>query len=300
MLRNLINFATVLLLAALAACAPSPGAPPDEATQPPAAAPSATPEASETPAPTATLIAAATTTPLPGALVPDWTSTSPDGQWTATAYTADLFAGGDYYTRLRVEGSTGAQVWTPVDEWRPMGLGFTLPALLQWSADGRRLYFTNLPHPDGCSQFVNGGDLQVLDLATGQVTELMPEQGLWLALSPDEARLAYIGYGDRGLVIRDLATRQEQPISVPRPSEGAPLGAVGWAPDGRAVALTAAHDQCSLGGPRSVLVANLETGVVETVVDADSWSATSIRWDEAGLVVVNRDGVETVIEIQTS
>jgi hypothetical protein len=259
-----------------------------------------TPPARETPAPTATLIAAVKPTTVPGALVVDWTSTSPDGQWTATAYTADLFEGGDYYTRLRVEGSTGAQVWTPVDERRPMGLGFTLPALLQWSADGQRLYFTNMPHPDGCSQFVNGGDLQVLDLATGQVTELMPEMGLWLALSPDEARLAYIGYGERGLVIRDVATGQEQAASAPRPSEGAPLGAVVWAPDGRAVALTAAHDQCNLDGPRSVLVVNLETGVVETVVDADALSATSIRWDEAGLVVVNRHGVETVIETQTS
>jgi hypothetical protein len=87
---------------------------------------------------------------------------------------------------------------------------------------------------------------------------------------------------------------------VPRPSEGAPLGAIVWAPDGRALALTAAHTQCDFDGPRSVLVVNLETGEVQTVVSADPLSATSIRWVEAGLVVVNRDGVETTIETPTS
>lgn len=54
-----------------------------------------------------------------------------------------------------------------------------------------------------------------------RVTELMPEQGLWLGLAPDEMRLPYIGYGDRGLVIRDRVTGQEAQVAMPSPTEEA-------------------------------------------------------------------------------
>lgn len=254
----------------------------------------------ETPRPTVTAIGVSTPTPMPGELQVDWTSTSPDGQWTATALSANLFQGESYYVRVRVEGSAGAQAWMPVSEWRPMGLGFTLPGLLQWSADGTRLYFTNVPHPDGCSLFVNGGDVQSLDLATGQVTELMPEQGLWLALSPNETQVAYIGYGDRGLIIRDLATGQERPIDIPRPVPSATMGAIVWAPDGSALALTASHDPCGIDGVTSVFVVDLATGAVRTLVDSAEQGAVTVRWEPTGqVVVVDRNRVETWLEADT-
>lgn len=299
------------LLALAAACAPlAPGGQAPEATVAPTEAAPATetlptqtapPGPTDTPRPTPTVIAVATTTPAPGALDLDWTSTSPDGQWTATALTGNLFEGESYYVRLRVEGSTGAQVWVPVDEWRPMGLGYTTLGLLQWSADGQRLYFTNVPHPDGCSLYVNGGDVQVLDLRTGQVTELMPEQGLWLALSPDETRLAYIGYGMRGLVIRDLATGQEQSVALERPVPDAPLGAMVWAPDGSALALTASHDVCGIEGTTSILHVDLATGEVRTLVDADARGLTTVAWpDELGQVVLHdANGVEWWVDVES-
>jgi hypothetical protein len=286
------------LLAALAACAPL--APVPQATVPPRQASTALPTNTPPPRPTATMIAVTTSTPDPGALTLDWTTTSPDGQWTATSVNARLNTGQDYYVRLRVEGAAGAEVWTAVEEWRPFGMGYTLPGPVQWSADGQRFYFTNVPHPDGCLMFVNGGDLHMLDLNTGQVTALMPEQALWIALAPDETRLAYIGYGERGLILRDLATGQEQSVAVEKPTDLAGLGAMLWSPAGTALVLTAAHEQCAPGAAHSIFHVDIATGAVRTLVDGDPRGLTTVAWPEVERVQLeDKDGAVWWLDVAT-
>jgi hypothetical protein len=148
--------------------------------------------------------------------------------------------------------------------------------------------------------FVNGGDLQMLDLDTGQVTELMPEQALWIALAPDETRLAYIGYGERGLIVRDLATGQEQSVAVEKPAEQAGLGAVVWSPAGTALVLTAAHEQCAPGAVHSILHVELATGAVRTLVDGDPRGLTTVAWPAAERVQLeDRDGAVWWLDVAT-
>ena len=84
-----------------------------------------------------------------------------------------------------------------VDAWAPYGLGYTVPRPFHWSNDGRYLFVTNDPAPDGCALFVNGSDLQRVDLSNGEVTQIVEPVGLWLSLSPDETKLAYLSWEGR-------------------------------------------------------------------------------------------------------
>jgi hypothetical protein len=99
-----------------------------------------------------------TPTPPSGAALRDlWASLSPDGWWLAEGQALFPAEGADqYYTRLDVKKLDETVEWTVVDEWSPLALGYTIPAAVRWSSDGRYFYFTDRPVPDGCSMFVNG------------------------------------------------------------------------------------------------------------------------------------------------
>jgi hypothetical protein len=278
----------------LAACQPAPAA--QITATPPATANSEThtaAPASPTPPSAATITPTLTPDPstpaestaTPKLAAPDiyeWVSDSPDGQWRAEGLTIFPRDGSDeYYTRLTVARVGGPEAWTVVDGWQPTGLGWTSPAPLRWAADGRAFYFTNLPHPDGCAMLVNGSDLLRLDLLTGEVEELLPSISLWLALSPDEGRVAYVAYGERGLVIRDLATGAEQDIALGLGRGFNQAGGIVWSPDGSRLALTIAHEPCSESWTHSIVVVDLDTGRLTTLLDKDPRQYVSEAWLEA-------------------
>jgi len=186
-----------------------------------------------------------------------------------------------YYARLSVARVGGGQEWIVVDEWRPTGLGWTSPAPLRWSADSAAFYFTNLPHPDGCSVLTNGVDLHRLELATGAVTEVLPEVGLWVSLSPDESQVAYIAFGDRGPVTRDLATGAESDAFLDLPVHNAQAGAIVWSPDAARLALTLVHNACSsISQSHSILVLDLASSTFTTVLDHDLSQFITSAWPE--------------------
>lgn len=255
-------------------------------------APSETPAARTTATPTE---ATETSTPTPEFTdwdVRTWTSSSPDGVWTAQTTAAfpiadGTYVGEDYYTQLAVARGDHTLEWTVVDEWSRWALGYTTPQPLDWSTDGRYLYFTNRPQPDGCALFTNGSDLQRLDLSEGTVTEIVPSVGLVLSLSPDEQTLAYVGYSDRGLVLRDLATAKERSVNMDDSIQGS-RGSLVWSPDGMALMLTVAFPQCAPEDQRmhSIVRVDVATLSATTLIAQDTRLLTSTEWPDAGRVVV--------------
>jgi hypothetical protein len=229
----------------------------------------------------------------------DWTSTSPSGVWVARGLAAFPENGeGDpdrYYTRLTVARFDSSEEWTVVERWSELALGYTTLQPLRWSSDGSHFYFTNRPVPDGCAVFVNGSDLQRVDLSDGSVTEIVPAVGLWLFLSPDERELAYVGYGDRGLVLRDLSTGRERQtqIEAAEETEDAHVGHVVWPPDGEALVLTVAVDACGPPEERAHTIVHIdaETLAQTTLIAEDERLFTSEAWSERGRVSLrDRDG----------
>lgn len=210
---------------------------------------------------------------------------SPTGNWTANLYTFFTAGRGEYYTQFNLLGGSSV-----VDEWRPVGLGYTTPKIVRWDEEGRYLYYTNLPHPDGCALMVNGSGLLRFDLETGENEQLAPDQGMRIALSPDAGRLAYISYGEPYLVVRDLQTGQE--IRVPLPPPGLndaefQAGAIVWSPDGSSLALTLAMDPCGRTVPwsESVIVrVNAETLEMDVLLQTEAEALRTAAWPEPGTI----------------
>lgn len=229
----------------------------------------------------------------------EWNSTSPDGAWSARGLAAFPESGevDRYYTRLTVARSDGTQEWTVVDAWSELALGYTTPQPLRWSSDGRHFYYTNRPVPDGCAVFVNGSDLQRVDLSDGSVTEMVPAVGLWLSLSPDETKLAYVGYGDRGLVLRDLATGDERQtaIEAAEEAEDTHLGHVVWSPDGEALMLTVAMNACGPQENRRHAIVRIAAGTLSqtSVVPESDRLFVTAEWPEPHRVLLEDGNGET-------
>jgi hypothetical protein len=249
----------------------------------PAPALAATPtEAGNSGAATATPAVEARPTPDLGQMeIRQWSSTSPDGQWVAQVLAAfPPSQGGNYYTRFIVRKTDGTTEWRVIDNWQGLALGYTTPQPIQWSRDGRFLYFTHVPVPNGCAVFVNGSDLQRVALASGKVEQIVPPVSLWLSLSPDEKTLAY-GDQQRGLVLRDLATRKERQMMLDLPTPGADMGEIAWSPDSGALVLTVAPALCGPASTtRSIMRVDLQSGSQTTLPIDEKRGFTSIAWPE--------------------
>ena len=301
------QFGALALLVIMTACvscsrsAPPPSVTPADvptvaATDPPALTPvpTETPTAQATipPTPTVQATISPTATPIIEEMESDtWSITSPDGEWRAEGMAAFFAGGGEsYYARLSVTQTDGTVEWVAVDEWSGFGLGYTTPQPFHWSRDGRYLYFTNRPVVDGCGVFVNALDLQRLDLGDGSVSEMAPSLGLWLSLSPDETTLAYVGYGGRGLVLRDLLTGIERE-TVLDPGSSYAAGHVVWSPDGAALVLTLAIRPCFADWAESVSVLRVQVETLEqtTLIREDERLFITAEWATLERVLLRDD-----------
>jgi ABC-type glycerol-3-phosphate transport system substrate-binding protein len=232
--------------------------------------------------------------PLQAMQLQSQTFTSPDLRWQAQSLLAlPTDSGERYYRRLIVTSVDGARYFPLVDEWVKFGLGYAAPVPLDWvgmsSTEFPALYWTYAPTPDGCVVFSNGSDLHRLDLSTGFSKPLLGPVGTWLAVSPDQGRVAAVGAN--GLAIYNLATGETRFAQLPTGQ----AGGIVWSPDGRELALTVAHNPC--GDPAqatySILRLDADSLVIQTLTDQDARRLATLDWTQLGtLNVADKDGVE--------
>ncbi len=258
-------------------------------------------ESSPSPISIATPSSMPPTPPIPDNRITQTTSVSPNGHgvvhvrisdhFQPNADDLDQFPNGKYHVNMVV--TDARNVWTVIDEWRGSGMGEPFPEIIRWSADGRSLYYANIPKPDGCSLFVNGGDLWQLDLASGAITEVAPYIGLVMALSPDETKLAvHASYG-RGFLIRDLATGEEQPIPLPEQEGEWQINGLQWSPDGKHLLLTQAVNACGGNDEMKTAVIRINSTDLSatTILDPDERSFTLQEWvQDDEIRLKGRDG----------
>ena len=228
------------------------------------------------------------TIPDPGSLEIESMSSSesPDGRWHLEITRSETIplafeTAWFFYVQLQVTSLVDGTTWTPVGEWHAAGLGEEQdPRLVNWSPDGRYLYFTNTfdYHGVECAVYANVGDrLDRLDLGDGTVAAFRSPQlrGL-LAVSSDEKWVAYTTYeGEPGLVVRAFADAFETagggaPSTQPEPGWRVPLAAAGpdpvsritWSPDNKQVLVetTKLGDMCKIVS-RMTWSFDIETGV---------------------------------------
>lgn len=204
-----------------------------------------------------------------------------------------------YQTRLEVVNVAGRVTWTLVDQTLNYGLGYTTPRPFHWSADGRYLYFTNLAVPDGCSLFHNGSDLYRADLSTGQITEIVPPWVWWVSLSPDEERVASIGWNGQALELRlrHLTSGEERRTTL----EGkyTQAGSLVWSPDGQALVLTLAAHPCDpTNWTQSIMRVDLATFSPTILIRDDKRLLVTTAWPEVDVVeLTDKDGDMWTLEV---
>lgn len=192
MTNRLINLLWIGIFIGVAACSTATSTPlvPTAVIQPPLISPTAPPETRllDTLPPPQPEVMSSTLTPsivTPKTTHEDWFYTSPDGQWTVQVsaefpIAADGSLSGERYRlTLAVFRKDGGLRWDVLDEERPFGLGYTLPAQFHWSKDGSQLFYTEHGIPDGNPTIV-GFDcgLYRVNLQSGERTQLSGDCGL--------------------------------------------------------------------------------------------------------------------------
>jgi hypothetical protein len=249
---------------------------------------------------------AATVSPLPPTITPDlagleqqpWSTTSPDGTWIVEGLTAlPTQSGEQYYTEMRIRQVDGELSWMPVAGWQPFGLGYTTPRLVHWSTDGRYLYYTNAPHPDGCGLFVNASDLQRLDLTDGTVQEILPQNSTWVLEAAPDGTIAYVD--GTTLVLFDPKADMRQEIFLDFAQANVQLGNLVWSPDSQRVAFTVATDPCILPNWRhAIYTVDRQSGQVHLAFPKDERRFQVVGWmDDSHLRLVDVDGRQRMLDI---
>jgi hypothetical protein len=221
---------------------------------------------------------------------------SPNGEWAVTVRSAlplnkdgELYA--DYaYDQVTISQTQGEKEWTIIDQWSANGLGSGGYEPFLWAENGEYVYITYEPTVDGCGLFVNGSNLLKVNLNTGETVEIVSHIGLWLSLSPDETLLAYMGYGERGLVIRELATGNEQQVGITA-GEDHTAGYIIWSQDGEAVILTLGFWPCSENWVVSTSIIRIETATLEQriLINEDERLFVTLEWPTPDKVLL-KDG----------
>ncbi len=110
--------------------------------------------------------------------------------------------------------------------------------LVGWSKDGNSFYFCYQFTPDGGDYAFlwDGYDLQRLDIATGDVEQVIEDNGLFsFAFSPDGLFLAYARNGDEpeAIILRDLLSGRETRHILPATDRVIiRVGDIHWSPSG--------------------------------------------------------------------
>lgn len=211
-------------------------------------------------------------------------SISPDGQWKATVLE------GQESTILRVSRIDGAVEWiaetiTDRDFWG----GFEWAIPFHWSQKEYRLYFTHHVRGDGCISQFHGSDLHSLDLQTGEVTEIVPRVGYWLALSPDETTLAYLSF-EKGLVLHNLTSGDERRVHLniedAYPETPIHESNLLWSPDGNLLVLTIAIDVCGPEWSNAIIQVDAATLSQTILIHEDEKLFHTIEWSEATRILL--------------
>jgi len=179
--------------------------------------------------------------------------------------------------------------WLPVDGWVGQGLGYSIPALLGWSVDGKRMYYYDQVIPDGCQPVGEWQEnFRQLDLETGNVTLLFREMRSGASLSPDSTRLVYYDIGNKDVGVYTLASGVVQHIAfkIPDQSDYWDLGEFTWAPDGQSVLFVMlVGDACNPSGA-FIQKVDLTRGEIKVKWFSTERIASIVEWIEPTRVVI--------------
>jgi len=209
---------------------------------------------------------------------------SPDGSqiaWGTNAF--DPANGNASRSTLNIANVDGSNLQTVLD--KSLENQSILPEPIQWSQDGKTLYFTNEPYGIGGYILFRGGpDLQKVDVATGTVTPILDDLGCLCAMSiaPDGSMVArIIGVEPLVLVLHDIATGKEQTSNLAAGHLQA--GDILWSADQKSLVYTLA---VSNPDSEKYAIVQVDTATLKqtTLVPDDERLLYTVEWPDSNLI----------------
>lgn len=215
-------------------------------------------------------------------------STSPDGTWTATITRTKQDK--NYHLLFTVSSSSKNQTWVVEDlkfyePANPLN-GYKYPYIFKWSDDGDSLFYSHLSTGgDGCYilSAPGGFDLRKVDLSNGMIVIIQDGGGTWMALSPDESKLAYISGWDGNVTVLDIKTKTEQTFllpSIPKEDgfEKTTEYAI-WSPDGRNIIYAYLWGSCGEYLYSYIILVHLQNQQQTILLNRDEHGFIPIKWN---------------------
>ncbi len=241
----------------------------------------------------------------------EWFYPSPDGQWTVQVGVnfpitpEGIISGESYQVSLSVFRNDGQLRWNVLDEERPFGLGYTLPAQFHWSRDGSQLFYTEHGIPDGHPTIV-GFDCGLfrVNLQSGENTQLTGDCGLLRAASDGETFAVLQGsrlliYNMDGLVVREIAFTNLLKLDE---EDNWLAGGLVWSPENGRLAFAVLHNiQQPVEMRTSFVLVDLMSGVVRYLLENRSGQYLLTDWEDSDtLLMVDAFGLRYRLNIRTA
>ncbi len=203
-----------------------------------------------------------------------WSDASPYGPWQVNFLVAypegegGSLIGDRYYVRVELINLSSSQQESLIDEWRPYGLGFTIPQALRWTNNGQYLFLAETGNADGSGERFYD-QLERVRLDTGQLQPLNLPGGSGESISPDGSQLALID--EERLAVIEIDTDQVETYNFDLPRVEWRSDQIFWSAQGQTILFNLRLNPFApLDEMRSNLyLANLSTGEVKTLIADD-------------------------------
>lgn len=227
---------------------------------------------------------------------------SPDGQWRAHSLLTFVSEEGNvtgYQTDLIVSQVEGDRSWVAYSTLQGAGLGYEVPTVLVWSADGQSLFFTLQAIADGCGGYLTRyySGLRQLELTSGEVAELdfggIP--------SPDGTMVAQMGWDPAAaILIHHLGTNTTTTYTWETPLERDNVASnmrLSWSPDSQAIALEYATGACFQVEVYSLIYLDLIAGAQRTLIQQEGQALAIVDWSTPDEIYLREGESNVPVEV---
>lgn len=268
----------------------------------PTKTPTHTPLPTYTKFPTSTPDPNATPSPTPD--LADQVVISPDGHFVAKLYSGYIYPTG--VETIEIQNAGAEVLWIiPYQGEVPTGDPRRYLRVYQWAQDGKHLYFYYTFSYDGAHTLWNGFDLQVMNVETGNIQQVIDSDELVaFQFSRNERYLAYTRANDspRKLFVRDMQTGTERSVTAHPDSENyVQAGWIVWSADSKEIVYQTWEDEWIQ--VYHVDIATMQTKMVfEYWVESywfNGWSADGVSLEfmsyEEEIVAIQIDSGEQIM-----
>jgi len=222
-------------------------------------------------------------------------STSPNGEWRGIVTITTI--GEDINILFELSNSNSGQVWQVENKdfkepENPMD-GYLYPYIFKWSDNDNSLYYSHLTTGgDGCyiPSEPGGYGFRKFNLSTGQDTLILEKRGTWLALSPDETKLAYIQDWDGNVTLLDTESQAEQIIPLPPITDVDGLvdttDHILWSPDGNSFVYAFLWGDCGDYFISYILYFDINTQKQSVLINHDEHGYIPVEWNEQDRILL--------------